>query len=77
MPAFVSSLIVPLMRTVEALAVSQRPDRLPVPVGLWQVLATLPEPRDRRGIRHSLPSVIAVALAAVLAGERTLAAIGE
>lgn len=77
MPAFVSSLIVPLMRTVEALAVSQRPDRLPVPVGLWQVLATLPEPRDRRGIRHSLPSVIAVALAAVLAGARTLAAIGE
>jgi predicted transposase YbfD/YdcC len=40
-------------------------------------LAALPDPRDRRGVRHQLSSVLAVAVCAVLAGARSLTAIGE
>jgi len=39
-------------------------------------LAALPDPRDRRGLRHQLSSVLAVAVCAVLAGARSLTAIG-
>jgi DDE_Tnp_1-associated/Transposase DDE domain len=40
-------------------------------------LAQLADPRHRRGRRHTLATVLAVAVAAVLAGARSLAAIGE
>jgi predicted transposase YbfD/YdcC len=40
-------------------------------------LATVPDPRDRRGVRHRLASLLSVAVCAVLAGARSLAAIGE
>jgi predicted transposase YbfD/YdcC len=40
-------------------------------------LAQLADPRKRRGRRHALGAVLAVAVAAVLAGARSLAAIGE
>jgi hypothetical protein len=40
-------------------------------------LAQLADPRHRRGRRHALTTVLAVAVAAVLAGARSLAAIGE
>jgi predicted transposase YbfD/YdcC len=40
-------------------------------------LAHIADPRQRRGRRHTLAAVLAVAVAAVLAGARSLAAIGE
>ncbi|HEX8858726.1 MAG TPA: transposase family protein [Actinomycetes bacterium] len=40
-------------------------------------LAQLADPRQRRGRRHALSAVLAVAACAVLAGARSLAAIGE
>jgi predicted transposase YbfD/YdcC len=40
-------------------------------------LAHITDPRQRRGRRHSLVGVLGVAVAAVLAGARSLAAIGE
>jgi hypothetical protein len=40
-------------------------------------LTQLPDPRQRRGRRHTLVGVLGVAVAAVLAGARSLAAIGE
>lgn len=42
-----------------------------------QVLGQVPDPRDPRGVRHSIGAVLAVAVAAVLAGARSFTAIGE
>ena len=44
---------------------------------LAEYLARVPDPRDRRGLRHSLTSVLLAAVAAVLAGARSFAAVGE
>ncbi len=52
------------------LSVGERP-------GLLERLAMLPDPRNRRGRRHTLASVLAVSAAAVLAGARSVAAIAE
>lgn len=41
------------------------------------MLALVPDPRKRRGIRHSVAAVIAIAAAAVLAGSKSVLAIGE
>jgi fatty acid desaturase len=44
---------------------------------LLDYLAQIPDPRHRRGRRHTLGAVLAVAVAAVVAGASSLAAIGE
>lgn len=44
---------------------------------LLDYLAQITDPRHRRGRRHTLATVLAVAVAAVLTGARSLAAIGE
>ena len=44
---------------------------------LLDYLAGMPDPRQRRGRRHPLVGVLGVAVCAVLAGARSLAAIGE
>ena len=38
---------------------------------------SVPDPRARRGIRHLLPGIVVVALAEVVAGARSFAAIGQ
>jgi hypothetical protein len=45
--------------------------------GLLGRLAMIHDPRDRRGRRHTLVSVLAVSAAAVLTGARSVAAIAE
>jgi len=50
-------------------ALSRRP--------LIEVFAEVPDPRDPRGVRHSLATVLTLTLTAVLAGSRTLLAIAE
>jgi hypothetical protein len=45
--------------------------------GIVGRLAVLPDPRDRRGRRHSLVSVLLTAACAVLAGARSYLAIGQ
>ena len=47
------------------------------PAGLLETLARVPDPRKPRGIRHGLPAVLSVALAAVVAGARSFVAIAE
>ena len=45
--------------------------------GLLAALARVPDPRDRRGIRYPLASILAVAVCAVMAGATTFAAITD
>jgi len=45
--------------------------------GLLEVLRTLPDPRKRRGIRHSVLSILALATCACLAGARNFEAIAQ
>jgi predicted transposase YbfD/YdcC len=44
---------------------------------LLTALSGVPDPRDARGVRHRLPAVLAMALAAVLAGNTSFYAIGQ
>ncbi|MFG2245763.1 ISAs1 family transposase [Spirillospora sp. NPDC048823] len=44
---------------------------------LLDLLAQVPDPRKRRGRRHTLAGVLAVGIAAVVAGSRSFAAIGQ
>jgi hypothetical protein len=45
--------------------------------GLLECLRRVPDPRDPRGVRHTLTSVLLTAVAAVLPGARSFAAVGE
>ena len=44
---------------------------------LLSVLESVPDPRDRRGVRYPLAGMLAVAVTAVIAGCRSFAAIGQ
>jgi len=44
---------------------------------LLDLLAQVPDPRKRRGRRHPLAGLLAVGVAAVIAGSRSFAAIGQ
>ena len=45
--------------------------------GLLELLALVPDPRKRRGIGHTVVAVLAIAAAAVLAGSKSVLAVGE
>ena len=45
--------------------------------GLFEVLATVADPRMRRGVRHTMVSVLAMAVCATLAGAKSFAAIAQ
>lgn len=51
--------------------------RLPCQPDLLTLFESVPDPRHRRGVRHALPVILALGVAAVLAGARSFAAIGE
>lgn len=44
---------------------------------LLGLLASVPDPRRPRGIRHALPGILAVAIAAVVSGAQSFTAIGQ
>jgi hypothetical protein len=44
---------------------------------LLDLLAQVPDPRKRRGRRHSLAGLLAAGIAAVTAGSRSFAAVGQ
>ena len=46
-------------------------------LGLLELFEQVTDPRARRGVRHRFAPLLAVALAAVLAGARSFTAIGE
>jgi hypothetical protein len=45
--------------------------------GLLELVTLVPDPRKLRGKRHALPEVLAVALAAVIAGATSFVAIDQ
>jgi predicted transposase YbfD/YdcC len=73
MPAAPSSLTDPaigqLLTTAQALGAER--------ARLLAVLAAVPDPRARRGVRHRLAVILSLALCAVLAGARSFTAIAE
>src|SRR5215475_5626183 len=42
-----------------------------------ECFASIPDPRDRRGIRHRLPTILGLATAAMLSGQKTLVEITD
>lgn len=44
---------------------------------LLSVLESVPDPRDKRGVRYPFAGILAVAITAVIAGARSFAAIGQ
>ena len=44
---------------------------------LVELLSLIPDPRKRRGVRHSIASILAIATAAVMANCKSVLAIGE
>ena len=46
-------------------------------VSLMQVLAAVPDPRKRRGVRHRLATVLVMSVCAVLGGMRSFVAIAQ
>jgi predicted transposase YbfD/YdcC len=73
MPAASSSPIAPALGQLLAAAPSLERE----PARLLPVLAAIPDPRARRGVRHRLAVILGLALCAVLAGARSFTAIAE
>jgi hypothetical protein len=73
MPACPSSPIHPVLAHLAAAA----DDYQVSGTDLLTALSGVPDPRARRGVRHQMPTILAVALCAVLAGARSFTAIGE
>jgi predicted transposase YbfD/YdcC len=73
MPASSSSLTAPVVGHLAGLAKDVEGE----PPGLLAVLATVTDPRHRRGVRHRLAVILGLAVCAVLAGARSFTAIAE
>ena len=73
MPAAPSSPIDPAIS--QLLAAAQSLDQ--EPTRLLPVLAAIPDPRARRGVRHRLAVILSLAVCAVLAGARSFTAVAE
>jgi len=76
-PSLSSSLICPALEQLEDLPADDcelLEDPCP---GLRECLAQVPDPRDPRGVRHTLASLLLSPAAALLAGARSLTAVGE
>ena len=77
MPAVSSSLISPALGQARDLPAGGRAVLAGQCRSLAEHLADVPDPRDPRGVRHTLTSLLLAAVAGVLAGARSFTAIGE
>jgi DDE_Tnp_1-associated len=73
MPAAPSSLTDPAIGQLVTAAQALGAER----ARLLRVLAAVPDPLARRGVRHQLAVILSLALCAVLAGARSFTAIAE
>lgn len=76
MPASSSSLS-PLVATITGADAPAAELSVAQSIRLLQALSAVPDPRHRRGRRHSLQSILLIAVSAVLAGARSYAAIAD
>ena len=53
------------------------PDVPAAPAALLAALKSVPDPRKRRGLRHEMSAILAIAVCAVIAGARSFVAIAE
>jgi predicted transposase YbfD/YdcC len=72
-----SSSLSPLVTTISRAAVGAEELSAGQSIRLLQALCAVPDPRQRRGRRHSLQSILLIAISAVLAGARSYAAITD
>ena len=72
-----SSSPVPLLNAVASVDLSVQRLSSVESITLLQALSAVPDPRRRRGRRHSLQSILLIAVGAVLAGARSYAAIAD
>ena len=77
MPALSSSPICPALEQLSGLPSRDRALLAGQCPGLAEYLARVPDPRDPRGVRHTLTSLLLTAVAAVLAGATSFTAVGE
>src|SRR2546423_7579246 len=77
MPAVASSPITPVLRQVVDLIADGESMSAPQVASLVQVLAAVPDPRKRRGVRHRLATVLVMSVCAVLGGMRSFVAIAQ
>ena len=77
MPALSSSSISAALEELSRLPASDRALLSGQCPGLAEYLERVPDPRNRRGVRHSLTSLLMAAVAAVLAGATSFTAVGE
>src|SRR5207248_10207896 len=77
MPAVTSSPITPVLGQLADLIADGESVCVGQVASLMQVLAAVPDPRKRRGVRHRLVAVLVVSVCAVLGGMRSFVAIGQ
>ena len=77
MPALSLSLISPALEPLQDLPAGDCALLAGECPSLLECLARVPDPRDPRGVRHTLTSLLLAAVAAVLAGARSFTAVGE
>src|SRR5258706_1224049 len=77
MPAVASSPIPPVLGQLADLIADGESVSAPHLASLMQVLAAVPDPRKRRGVRHRLVAVLVISVCAVLGGMRSFVAIGQ
>ena len=76
MPAMPSSPTLTIVDDSDPL-LGELADVPPAPDGLLELIAKVPDPRKARGKRHPLAGVLAIALAATVAGARSFVTIAE
>src|SRR5664279_3293840 len=67
----------PTYTVVDQFDEDEFPDIPKAPAALLAALNAVPDPRKRRGVRHALPGILAIAACAVIAGARSFVALAE
>ena len=67
----------PMYTVVDQFDEDEFPDVPAAPAALLAALKSVPDPRKRRGLRHEMSAILAIAVCAVIVGARSFVAIAE